>query len=85
MLSRAAVEGDEVFPEDVEADEVGAGDVSAGSGAVGIGNAEVSSDFSPGGGVDTGHGLVGGVVEVVLELGGGGFVGEVRNEQETKC
>ena len=83
--SRAAVEGDEVFPEDVEADQVGASDVAAGGSAVGVGNAEEGPDFSPGGGVDTGHGLVGGVVEVVLELGGGGFVGEVRNEQETKC
>ena len=82
--SRAAVEGDEVFPEDVEADEVGAGDVSAGGGAVGVGNAEEGPDFSPGGGVDTGHGLVGGVVEVVLECGGGGLVGEGGDELEAE-
>ena len=83
--SRASVEGDEVFPEDVEADEVGASDVSTGSGAVGVGNAEIGSDFSPSGGVNSGHGHVGGVGEVVLEFSSGGLVGEGRDEFEATC
>ena len=37
MLSRATVEGDEVFPKDVEADQVGASDVAAGGSAVRVG------------------------------------------------
>ena len=76
MESFASVEGDEVFPEDVEAIEAFAGDVGDSSGAVLSGNSEVSVDLGPGGGVNTGHGLVGGVVEIVGELGGSGFVGE---------
>ena len=74
--SFASVEGDEVFPEDIEALEGFAGDVGDSSGAVLSGNSEVSVDLGPGGSVNTGHGLVGGVVEIVGELGGGSFVGE---------
>ena len=75
--SRAAVEGDEVFPEDSEAGESGSGDVGLSCGAAVLpGDSEVGVDLLPGGGVDAGHGLVGGVVEVVGELAGGGLVGE---------
>jgi hypothetical protein len=84
VKSRAAVEGDEVFPEDAKASEFGAGDVAlVGGVAVGVGDAEVGPDFGPGGVVDGGHGLVGGVEEVVLELGGGGLVGEVGDQLQT--
>jgi hypothetical protein len=83
MRSRAAVEGDEVFPEDAEAGEFGAGDVALiGGVAVGVGDAEEGADLGPGSVVDGGHGLVGGVEEVVLELGGGGDVGESGDELE---
>ena len=83
--SRATVEGDEIFPEDVEADQVGAGDVAAGGSAVRVGNSEEGSDLAPSGGVDTSHGLVGRVQEVVLELAGSSLVGETGNEFETTC
>ena len=73
--SRAAVEGDEVFPEDSEAGESSSGDVGlAGFAAVLPGDSEEGVDLLPGGGVDAGHGLVGWVVEVVGEHGGGGLV-----------
>ena len=75
--SFASVKGDEVLPEDVEALEAAAADVGLGGGAAVLsGNSEVGVDLLPGGGVDAGHGLLGGVVEVVGECGGGGFVGE---------
>ena len=73
--SRATVEGDEVFPEDSEAGESSSGDVGlACSAAVLSGDSEEGVDLLPGGGVDAGHGLVGWVVEVVGEHGGGGLV-----------
>ena len=76
--SFASVEGDEVFPEDAEAGEAASGEVGlAGGGAVGgVGDAEVGPDLGPGGVVEGGHGLLGGVVEVVLEGSSGGRVGE---------
>ena len=75
--SFASVEGNEVFPEDSQALEAGSGDVGlSGGAAVLSGNSEEGVDLLPGGDVDAGHGLVGGVVEIVGELGGGGFVGE---------
>ena len=75
--SFASVEGDEVFPEDAQALEAGSGDVGLSSGAAVLsGNSEEGVDLSPGGDVDAGHGLLGGVVEIVGELGGGGCVGE---------
>jgi len=85
--SRATVKGDEVFPEDIEAAEVGLGNsgnsTNGDGGAVGVGNSEVGSDLSPGGGVDAGHGHVGGVVEVVLKGSSGGLVGEGGDELKT--
>lgn len=73
--SFASVEWDEVFPEDVEALEGFASDVGGSSGAVLSGNSEHSVDLGPGVDVNTSHGLVGGVLEVVSEFSGSGFVG----------
>ena len=49
-----------------------------------IGNSEESSDLGPGGVVDTGHGLVVGVEQVVFELSSCSFVGDAGDELETK-
>ena len=75
--SRASVEGNEVFPKDAEAAKFRSWDVGlSGFAAVGVRNSEGFSDLTPGGGVDTSHGLVGGVVEIMGEFSSSGLVGE---------
>ena len=75
--SCATVEGHKVLPEDIETGQSWSADVGLSClAAVLSGNSEVGVDLLPGSGVDASHRLVGGVVEIVSELGGSGFVGE---------
>ena len=52
----------------------------SGFAAVLSGNSEIGIDLFPSGGVDTSHGLVGGVVEIVSEFRCGGLVGECGDD-----
>ena len=81
--SFATVEGDEILPEDVEAAEALSGE-DGGTTVGGVGDTHEGTDLGPGGLVEAGHGGAGGVVDVVLELGGGGLVGEGGDDLETE-